>query len=243
LEQLPARPEVAPEHRSWRQAPPVRVQLVPAGPTLFEAGLEQVDQPLGIAQLLRCHAVELAAAEHLALTVGVGRDDHVVDRGIVIGAVGAGRDRHATLVRRRGLALATCLGRCLAAVRFGRVGLVRRPQRWRLELAEAPSLPLAPPAVEDGVVGGTVVAAVNEDGLPGTTDLLTIAHLDEGHASGEVDGGAEIDGNPCRTQRPSEPDRFGEEPSTVDGLAPRRLDDGGIRGHRASQLPVRASAR
>ena len=78
--ELAAGPEVAPEHRPRREPPAVRVELVAAGPAPLEPRDEQVDEPLGLAQLGRGHPVELAVAQDLALAVGVGRDDDALDR-------------------------------------------------------------------------------------------------------------------------------------------------------------------
>ena len=98
-QQLAAGAEVAPEHRPRREPPAVRMQLVAAGPALLEPRDQRVDQPLGVAQLGRGHPVELAVAQHLAARVGVGRDDHALDVGVVVRVVVAGRrDRDAPLV-------------------------------------------------------------------------------------------------------------------------------------------------
>ncbi len=105
--ELAAGPEVAPEHRPRREPPAVRVELVAAGPPPLEPRHEQVDQPLRLAQLGRRHPVELAVAQDLALRVGVGRDDHALDRRVVVVVVAVGRDRRAALVGLQ-LAAAPC---------------------------------------------------------------------------------------------------------------------------------------
>ena len=80
-------PEVAPEHRPRREPAAVRVELVAARPAALEPRHEQVDQPLGLAQLGRRHPVELAVAQDLALRVRVGRDDDALDRRLVVAVV------------------------------------------------------------------------------------------------------------------------------------------------------------
>ena len=88
--------------------------------------------------------------------------------------------------------------------------------------------PLAPPAIEDGVVGLAVVAPPDEDGLAGGSDLLALADVDQRQRPREVDRGAEVDVEPGGPQRPSEADRLVQQASTVDLGAPRGLDDSGI---------------
>ena len=75
LGELAAGREVAPEHRPRREAAAVVVELVAARPAHLEPRHEEVDEPLGVAQLGGGHPVEVAVAEQLALRVGVGRDD------------------------------------------------------------------------------------------------------------------------------------------------------------------------
>jgi hypothetical protein len=94
VSELAAGREVAPEHRPRRQPAAVRVELVAAGPAALEPRHEQVDQPLGLAQLGRRHPVELAVAQDLALRVGIGRDDDAVDRRFVAPS-SSSRDRRA----------------------------------------------------------------------------------------------------------------------------------------------------
>ena len=115
-QELAARAEVPPEHRPRREPPTVRVELVATRPPLLEARDQRVDQPLGVTQLGRGHPVELAVAQHLAARVRVGRDDHALDVGVLLGIVVAGRgDRHALLVRIR-------LDAILAGRRLGLAG-------------------------------------------------------------------------------------------------------------------------
>ncbi len=88
--ELAARREVAPEHRPRGEQAAVVVELVSARPAQLESRLEQVDEPLGVAQLGRGHAVEVAMAERLRGAVRVGRGDVPVDVGLVDRLVAAG---------------------------------------------------------------------------------------------------------------------------------------------------------
>jgi hypothetical protein len=75
LDEVAAGAEVAPKHGPGREPPAVRVELVAPGEAGLETGAEQVDQPLGVAELGVCHPVEVAMTERFAGTEGAWRDD------------------------------------------------------------------------------------------------------------------------------------------------------------------------
>ena len=225
----PPVPEVAPEHRPRREAAAVGVQLVAASPAPFEVGHERVDQAFRLAQLGRRHPVELAVAQHLALAVGVGRDDDALERRLIAGVVAVGRDRDPALVRGLARAELAFLGRRAAgllAIGLGRG--VRVGHRGRVERAGHARGASPPPAVEDRVVDLAVVAPAGEDGRAGAAHLFAVADVDEGQGPGEVDRGAEVDREPRGAQRPPEADRLAEQPAPVDLGPPGRLHDHGV---------------
>ncbi len=227
-DELAAGPEVAPEHRARRQATAVRMELVAARPPAFQARHEQVDQALRLAQLGRRHPVELAVAQDLALRVRVGRDDDALDRCLVVGVVAVGRDRRAALVGTHLGVLVAGLGRSRAGhlLLVGRGVLAR--QRRRSEVARQPRTAPAPPAIEGGVIGRPVVAPPDEDRGAGRADLLAVGDVDQGQGTGEVHRRTEVDRQPSRPERASEPDRLAEQPPAVDLGSERGADDRGI---------------
>ena len=210
------------------------VELVAAGPAQLEARLEQVDEPLGVAQLGRRHPVEVAVAERLGRAVCVGGRDVAVDVRLVDRFVAARhRDRRPVdapllapplVVRGRPGFLVAGLGRDDVVGGHRRGAVV-----WLRPAA------LAPPAVEDPVVDLEVVAAPHEDRGTGRPDRRLLADVDERQGPGVVDGRAQVDVQARGPQRPPEPDGFGEQQPAVDRVATeRRSHDGGIGrlGHR-----------
>jgi len=70
-EELATGAEVAPEHRPRCEPAAMRVELIAARPAALEPGDEEVDQPLGLAELAGRHPVEFAVTQDLALRIGV----------------------------------------------------------------------------------------------------------------------------------------------------------------------------
>ena len=194
----------------------MRVELVAARPAPLEARHEQVDQPLGLAQLGRRHPVELAVAQDLALGVRVGRDDDALDRRLVVGTSsvgdGIGIPPSSVWPGRR----SSPGGARPSSVALDIVALVGR-ERGRLELAGMSPAALAPPAVEHRVVDRPVVAPPDEDRRAGGPDLLAVADVDEGQAAGEVDRRAEVD----RGRPPAAPARTRPPRRAAGGRRPR----------------------
>ena len=241
--------EVAPEHRPRREAAAVRVELVAARPAALEPRDEQVDEPLGLAQL--------GAASSGRTRGGAGprpasrrraRRRRPSIGGLVVVLVaarpGSGcRARRAASRRRSRAGLRRRRARRLLVRRR------RRPARasssgWNSS-GQARAAP-PPPAVEGRVVDRPIVAAPDEDRRAGRPDLLAIADVDEGQGAGEVDRGAEVDRQPRRPQRPPEPDRLAEQAPPVDLGPARRADDRRGRsrgGHRVGSAAARRPRR
>ncbi len=227
-QELATGPEVAPEHRPWRQPTAVRMQLVAPGPASLEVRDQRIDQSLCLSQLGRRHPVELAMAEDLALRVGVGRD-HTPSIGASSSA--SSDPRRGSACRARRAAASPGPRRLRAAWR-------RAPPRprgvssssdddGRSESAQDWGAP-APPGIERGVVDRPIVTPADEHRGSGRADLLAIRDVDQGQRPGEIDGGAEIDRQARRPQRPPKPDRLAKEAAPIDLGAERRSDDGGI---------------
>ena len=230
--ELAAGREVPPEHRPRREQPAVVVELVAAGPAQLEARLEEVDEPLGVAQLGRRSS-------------GRSRGGGAPRRRCTRRVRRCGRRcRPRRPTRRRRTSAAGCRRRSpprparRVLGRSGRRIVLGRLRRSRVvgggvdgpSFGLAPAA-LAPPAVEDPVVDLAVVAAPDEDRRPGGPDRALVADVDERQGPGVVDRRAQVDRQAGRPQRPPEPDRLGEQPAAVDGIAAeRRADDRGIEG-------------
>ena len=121
--------------------------------------------------------------------------------------------------QRRAQCLAT-LGPSIGRVEVGPVVagiecLVFGPRQGRAIARQARGTS-PPPTREDPVVWHSIIAPADEDGLASSTDLLTVADLDEGQGAREVDGSAKIDGQPGRAQGSPEADRLAEQTMAVD---------------------------
>jgi hypothetical protein len=93
VDELAAGAEIAAEHRSRGEEPAVAVQLVAPRPPPLEPRLEQVDEPLGVAELGGRHPVELTMSEDLGPAVRVRRDPDALDLALLRRPlVGRGQD-------------------------------------------------------------------------------------------------------------------------------------------------------
>ncbi len=202
------------------------VQLVSPGASLLEARREQVDQPLGIAQLRRGHAIEVAMAEDVGGAEGIRRDHRDVRVGLVVDLLElAGADGGAS--RRPILPGLALLARGLALFVRRRAALLRPGgSRWLLPWQRQPAR--APESVEHPVIDLAIVTPADEDRLPRAAHLLAIAQLDQGHRPREVDRGAQVDLQPGGSQLAPEEDGRAQQPAPVDRITVGRLDDGRI---------------
>ena len=199
------------------------VELVASRAAELESWLQQVDESLGVAELGRGHPVEVAVAEELARRVGRWGGDDPVD--LAVGVL-VRFDRHGDPVD----PVRVVPERALVATRRAEPVLgLRRRLVVRGDCRTVPSRPLAtaasPPPVEDAVVGLAIVPAADEDRLAGGADRVSLAHVDEGQRSGEVDRRTQIGRQTGGPERPAEPDRLGEEAPPVDLGPPGRAND------------------
>ena len=135
FQELPAGPQVLPEHRPRRESPAVRVELVATGAPPLQPGHEGVHQALRLTQLRRSHPVELTVPQDLPLRVRVRRDDDTLDRRLVLVRIALGRDGGPALLGLHLAPLRAGLRRGRPRGLFLEGGIVVLAQRGRLELA------------------------------------------------------------------------------------------------------------
>ena len=237
----PPVPRLLPEHRPRRQPPAVPMMLVAPRPALLELRLEEVHEPLGVAELLRRHPVEVAMPDGLGPAVRVRGDRDHVRRRLVPLDVALGGNRHPVPVVGHVAALVTghrrVRGRTFL-VRH-RVGPLLGPRRLEVRLERAPT----PVAVEDAVVDRAIVASPGEDRGAGGADELAITDVDQPERPREVDLRADVHGQAGPSQLPPETHGAGQQPVAVDGLPRAALRRSPDRDSCPDQPPAATSER
>ena len=218
--------EVRPEHRPRREASPVPVQLVAAGPAQLQFRLEQVDEALGIPELLGGHSIEVAVAHRLGAAVGVGRDRDDVGGGAVIVGIAVRWNWDPLAILGQVRAFIAGHGGILrrALVRRNRLGTLFGAGGLEVGLERAPP----PVPIKDAIVDGPIIPSSGEHGGPGGPDDLPVADVDDAERAREVDLGPDIDRQSRSPQLAPEADGPGEEPMSVDGLAGSARNDRGV---------------
>src|SRR4051812_47416187 len=199
VEDLAAGRQVAPEHRSWGKPATVRVQLGSAGPALLELRLEEVDEPLGLAELRRRHPIEVTRTERLEMAIRVGRDQCRVGVAVLRLRFATGRDRQAAAILSRHPPLVTLERHGIGLSAGLTVERVVGEGEIAGGLGER-----APVAIEDLVVDLEVVLPANEARRAGGSDLVALGEIDDRQRPCEVDRRADVDREAGTAKGPSE---------------------------------------